>query len=164
MRGNVPTRLQKLESMDLHAIVLAAAGLKRLGREDAITEILEPDIMLPAAAQGIVAIEARVRDFEILDILRPVEHGTTRVEALAERQLLELLGGGCRAPIGALARAGEDKFALSACVASPDGSRVLKASGEGEPGDWRDVTWKVAQELMGSGAQEILRQVRGGRS
>ena len=164
MRGNVPTRLQKLESMNLDAIVLATAGLKRLGREDAITETLETEVMLPAAAQGIVAIEARVRDSDIIDIVRSVEHEQTRVEALAERQLLDLLGGGCRAPIGALARMDNGRIALNACVVSPDGTSALKAQAEGESSDWRDVTWKVAQELMGSGAKEILRQIRGGRS
>ncbi len=164
MRGNVPTRLQKLESMDLDAIVLAAAGLRRLGKEDVITEMLEPDVMQPAAAQGIVAIEARVRDSDIIDIVRSIEHEPTRAEALAERQLLDLLGGGCRAPIGVMARVSDGKVALSACVVSPDGSRVLKAQADGDSSDWRDVTWKVAQELMGAGAKEILQQVRGGSS
>lgn len=164
MRGNVPTRLAKLESMGLDAIVLAAAGLNRLGRGDSITETLEPDMMLPAAAQGIVAIEARARDVEIVDVVRAVEHEATRIEALAERQLLDLLGGGCYAPIGALARVKDGRTTLSACVVSPDGTRTLKAQAEGDSDQWRDVTWKVAQELMGSGAQEILRQVRGGRS
>jgi hydroxymethylbilane synthase len=164
MRGNVPTRLAKLESLDLDAIVLAVAGLKRLEREDTITEILEPDIMLPAAAQGIVAIEARARDADIIDIVRAVEHDTTRIEALAERQLLDLLGGGCYAPIGTLARIENGHIGLNAVVCAPDGTRAFRAQAEGDSAQWRDVTWKVAQELIGSGAQEILRQVRGGRS
>jgi len=164
MRGNVPTRLKKLESMDLDAIVLAAAGLRRLGLQDSITEIIEPDVMLPAAGQGIVAIEARSRDADIVKIIRALEDENARIEALAERQLLDLLGGGCQAPVGALAHVENDAIKLHGAVVSPDGSRVLKARAEDGAEDWRDVTWKVAQELKNAGAQEILKTARrGGR-
>jgi hydroxymethylbilane synthase len=164
MRGNVPTRLQKLETMSLDAIILALAGLRRLGREDAVTEILEPDVMLPAAGQGIIAIEARVRDSDVIDIVRALEDDAARVEALAERQLLELLGGGCHAPIGALAEAGDGKLKLRAVVASPDGAQKLRAEAEGDAKDWRDTTWRVAQELRGAGATDILARARRGGS
>jgi hydroxymethylbilane synthase len=164
MRGNVPTRLKKLESMNLDAIVLAAAGLRRLELQDSITEILDPDVMLPAAGQGIVAIEARSRDADIIEIVRALEDDNARVEALAERQLLDLLGGGCQAPVGTLARVEKDAIELRGAVVSPDGSHVLKAQAEGGVKDWRDVTWKVAQELKNGGAQEILKAARrGGR-
>ena len=164
MRGNVPTRLKKLESMNLDAIVLAAAGLKRLGKEEAITEIIQADIMLPAAAQGIVGIEARVRDNDIIEILRPLENDEARAEALAERQLLDLLGGGCHAPIGTLARAKEDRMELKAIVASPDGTSAIRADATGDSKDWRDVTWRVARELKSGGAEDILKMVRRGKS
>ena len=161
IRGNVPTRLKKFETMNMDAIVLAAAGLIRLGRDDAITEILDTEIMLPAAGQGVVAVEARVRDDEIIELLRPLEDDPARVESLAERQLLELLGGGCRAPLGALARAQNGAVELDAVVLSPDGGRVLRARARGESRDWRDVTWKVAQELRNAGAEEVLSKAHG---
>ncbi len=163
MRGNVPTRLKKLESMELDAIVLAAAGLKRLGLQDRVTEILDAQIMLPAAGQGIVAVETRAMDGEILETVGPLEDDTARIEALTERQLLELLGGGCRAPIGALARAADGRVELSAVVVSPEGAPVVKAKARGSLEDWRDVTWQVAQELKAGGAAEILEQARGGK-
>jgi hydroxymethylbilane synthase len=162
MRGNVPTRLKKLETMGLDAIVLAAAGLKRLGIQDRITELLDPEIMLPAAGQGAVAVEARVRDGEVLEIVAKLEDEKARIETLTERQLLELLGGGCHAPIGALANAADGRVALSAVVASPDGSRALRAEAQGAEDDWRDVTWQVAKELKAGGAAEILEQARRG--
>lgn len=164
MRGNVPTRLEKLESMDLDAIVLAAAGLRRLGMESNITEYLEPEIMLPAAGQGVVAIETRVRDSEVIEITRKLEDDTARIEILAERQLLELMGGGCHAPVGALARVEGDGIELRAVVAAPDGSVAVRAESIGTSGDWRAVTWKVAQELQSGGAGEIIERTRRGEN
>ena len=161
-RGNVPTRLRRLGVMPLDAIVLAAAGLKRLGMDDSITEYIEPDIMLPSPGQGALALETRIRDNETIDIVRKLEDEQSRTEVLAERQLLELLGGGCQAPIGVLAEVREDAISLRAVVASGDGKQVLRAQAQGQTGDWRGVTWKVAQELKKSGASQILEETRSG--
>lgn len=160
IRGNVPTRIKKLETMKLAAVVLALAGLRRLGLEDAPTEIIEPDVMLPAAGQGIVALEARSDDTEVLEIAHAIEDPAARIEAQAERHLMALLGGGCRAPIGMLARAGQGKLSLTGAVLSPDGKRVVKAHGAGASDNWREVAGQVADKLHAGGAAQILTEIR----
>jgi hydroxymethylbilane synthase len=162
IRGNVPTRLRKLDELKLDSIVLAAAGLVRLGQRDVITELLDPELMIPAAGQGVVAVQTRVRDGAAVDLVRPLENAAARVEALAERQLVELLGGGCHAPIGVLARARDDRVTLSAAVVMPDGSKAVRAAGEGNSRDWRDVTWKMTHDLREGGATDILKKARRG--
>ena len=146
--------------MPLDAIVLAAAGLKRLGLEDSITEMLDTEIMLPAAGQGFLGIEARASDEEILEVARSLENDTARIEAMSERHLLDLLDGGCRAPVGILACASDGVIELNAAVVSLDGRRVVRAKSDGDSKDWREAAWKVAQELKAGGAAEIIENAR----
>ncbi|MEK7246437.1 MAG: hydroxymethylbilane synthase [Pseudomonadota bacterium] len=130
-RGNVETRLRKLHEGAVDATLLALAGLRRLGRADAATAILEPDEMLPAPGQGVIAIACRADDGALRERLQSLDHAPTRIEATAERALLEALDGSCRTPIAALARADGDRLTMKGLVAKPDGSRVVSGAREG---------------------------------
>jgi hydroxymethylbilane synthase len=129
IRGNLDTRLRKLDEGQYDAILLAAAGLKRLGWGDRIAEILSPEQMCPAVGQGALAIEART-DFEGVAML---DHADTRTAVFAERAVLGALGGGCQVPIGAYATVSEDRVHILAIVAAPDGTQVIRAEAEGPP-------------------------------
>ena len=135
LRGNVGTRLAKLESGDLAATILAAAGLKRLGRFDGVASIIPADEMLPAAGQGIIAIEARADDRRVLDLIAAIDDDAASTSARAERALLAALDGTCRTPIAALARLDGDRLVLDAMVIRPDGGAVHCAHRSGAPGD-----------------------------
>jgi hydroxymethylbilane synthase len=157
LRGNVDTRLRKLDEGNYDAIVLAAAGLKRLGLADRIREMLSPDVMCPAVGQGALAIETR-EDGEAFEIARRLDHAASRIAITAERTLLARLEGGCQVPIGAHAiidAAGG--IYLRAIVASPDGSRIIR--GEQTGNDPVQVGSALAEELLSRGAHEILREV-----
>src|SRR5579859_6049219 len=153
MRGNVDTRLRKLESGEFEAIVLAVAGLKRLGKESRVRQVFGPEEMCPAAGQGALAIEARSGDEQITGIVAFIDHGATRAAVAAERSLLLALGGGCQVPIGAHAEVAKGRLLLNALVASKDGSRVLRESGTGE--DPAALGRGVAGRLLHRGAAEI---------
>jgi hydroxymethylbilane synthase len=143
LRGNVDTRLRKLESGDYDAIILAAAGLNRLGRADAIRQIISADVMCPAAGQGALAIEIRSGDSAVRHALAFMDDAATRAEVDCERALLRSMGGGCQVPIGASAQWSNRQLRLQAAVARPDGKSVLRDSAEGE-----DAT--ALGELLGS--------------
>ena len=132
LRGNVDTRLRKLDSGEYDAIILAAAGLTRLGRADTIRQIIPADVMCPAAGQGALAIEIRARDSQVRDALAFMDDAATRAEVDCERALLRSMGGGCQVPIGASAKWSSGKLRLRAVVASPDGKSVLRDSADGE--------------------------------
>lgn len=132
IRGNVGTRLRKLDEGRYDAIVLARAGLERLGLSDRMTQILQPEQMAPAVGQGALGIEIRDGDKAVLEALQPLEDAVTRDCVDAERSLLAALGGGCQSPLGALATPLESGgYSLLAVLAEPDGSKLYKASGEG---------------------------------
>src|SRR3954447_2169680 len=133
IRGNVETRLRKLDDAEYDAIVLAEAGLKRLNLDHRITQVIPRSVMLPAVGQGALAIETRVADARTRTLVAPLDHYPTHQAVLAERRLLLALRAGCLAPVGALARVDESKLALDAVVLSPDGKRRLTASGSGSP-------------------------------
>jgi len=161
LRGNVDTRLRKLDEGDYDAIVLAAAGLRRLGLEHRIRELLAPSIMCPAVGQGALAIETRAEGaaFELAGLL---DHPASRIAITAERAMLAALEGGCQVPIGGYAYLHENHIHLKGVVASPDGSRVLKASNTCDSGaDPVRLGESVARSLMDQGASEILAQVYG---
>src|SRR5262249_13382975 len=121
LRGNVDTRLGKLEAGEYDAIILASAGLHRLGRTDGIKQILPMDVMCPAAGQGALAIEVRAKGREIINALSFLDDSATRAETDCERALLQAMGGGCQVPIGANAKLQGDDLKLEAVIASPDG-------------------------------------------
>ena len=170
LRGNLDTRLNRVSSGDLDAIVVARAGLSRIGRLDAVTETLEPVQMLPAPAQGALAIECRAGDIDLVQTLAVLDDVDTRVAVTAERTLLAKLEAGCSAPVGAIAYVVEsideeghvfDELSLRGCVAAVDGSDVIRASGIGAPDGAEGLGLSVATELFELGARELISDTRG---
>lgn len=159
LRGNVDTRLAKVARGDCDAIVLAKAGLDRLGMADRITEVLSTDICLPAAGQGAVGIEARDSDAELLRILRKLNHNATQVAVEAERAVLGGLQGGCQVPVGVWAREEGRKFVIEACVLAPDGSESMRVRRVGMVRDADDLAREVTSALLNGGAERLLRGV-----
>ncbi|MCU1234088.1 MAG: hydroxymethylbilane synthase, partial [Candidatus Solibacter sp.] len=157
IRGNVDTRLRKLDEGQYDAILLAAAGLKRLGWADRIAEILSPDLMCPAVGQGALAIET-LSGFTLPAVL---DHTDTHTAILAERGLLGALGGGCQVPIGAHATVTAGRLKLLGLVAAPDGSQVIRAESEGPSAEAASIGRRLGAELLERGAQEILSTVYG---
>ena len=153
IRGNVDTRLRKLDEGQYDSIVLALAGLRRLGLESRAAELLDPGVMCPAAGQGALAIETRADRTELVSAL---DHETTRAAVTAERALLAALGGGCQVPIGAWARMHRGELLLSGVVCAPDGSRVIRADKPGTPLSAKVLGAMLAQELLDLGARELL--------
>jgi len=160
LRGNVGTRLTKLERGECDAIVLAKAGLDRLGMSERITQVLPEEISLPAAGQGALAIEARTGDRELASLLAALDHEATRRCVAAERALLAALGGGCQVPIGAWGRierdASHDVLKLDAAVLSPDGTECLRQSAVGSADAAEALGRQVAASLRAAGAERIL--------
>jgi hydroxymethylbilane synthase len=167
LRGNLDTRLSRVTSGDLDGIVVARAGLARIGRLGVVTETIEPVQMLPAPAQGALAVECRAGDSELAALLAELDHADTRVAVTAERVLLAELEAGCSAPVGAIAEVVEsideegnvfEELSLRACVAALDGSDVIRASGIGTPDRARELGLSVAAELFELGARDLLVQ------
>jgi len=159
LRGNVDTRLRKLESGEYDAIILASAGLNRLGRTELVRQIIPVESMCPAAGQGALAIEIRAGDQEVFNALAFLDDPGARAETDCERSLLRKLGGGCQVPIGANAESWDGTLHLEAVVASPDGRLVLRESLAGS--DPVRLGELVAENLLRRGGAEILAQVYG---
>jgi hydroxymethylbilane synthase len=162
LRGNVDTRLRRLEGGELDAIVLACAGLARLGFESRISARLGPDTMLPAVGQGAIGIECRIDDTRVRGLLRALDDAPTRIALAAERAFAHRLGGSCQSPIAALARIEEDRLTLEGLVAEPDGSRVLREASSGASAHAEELGEELAERLLRSGARELLERLRGG--
>lgn len=162
VRGNVDTRLRKLDEGQYDAIVLAEAGLLRLGLADRISQVLELDVMLPAVGQGALGIECRADDAETRSILAALEDRETRAAVTAERALLEHLRGGCMAPIGALGSMQAGELHLSAVVLSSDGTQRLAAQQVGLPDAAASLGMKVAEALLAQGAAKLIASSRNG--
>ncbi len=158
MRGNVDTRLAKLARGDCDAIVLAKAGLDRLGMSHRITQVLSAEISLPAAGQGALAIETRKEDGELQRHLAALDHEITRRCIGQERALIAALNGGCHVPIGAWARIENEMLKLDAAVLSPDGSECLRENASGKGDDVQALGLQVADLLVRAGAGRILRE------
>jgi hydroxymethylbilane synthase len=161
LRGNVDTRLRKLQENQLDAIVLAASGLKRLGWDDQITECLPVDVSLPAIGQGALGIEGREDDSFVRNLVSRLEHQPTRVRVTAERALLKRLEGGCQVPIAGHAVLQEDSLTLDGLVVSLDGKRYVRYSLSGSMFEAESIGTKVAEELLDRGAQPILQEIYG---
>ena len=157
LRGNVDTRLRKLDEGQYDSIVLAAAGLRRLGWQDRIRELIPVEIMCPAVGQGALAIETRDDDGSAQRLARSLDHAATSTAVTAERALLEVMGGGCQVPIGAYATVDGATIHLRAIVVSPDGSRLVK--GELTGSDPSKIGTALGRRLLSEGAEEILRAV-----
>lgn len=159
IRGNVDTRLKKLEIENLDGIILAAAGLNRLGWGERITECIDPAICLPAPGQAALGIEIRERDQRTIEIIEVLNDLDTQQAVTAERAMLEALGGGCRVPIGGFAEKNpslEAGLVLAGIVATPDGQKVIRNKVDGKSDDAEQLGASVAQELLAQGAGEIL--------
>jgi len=154
LRGNVDTRLRKLDARQYDAIVLAAAGLRRLGWADRIRELIEPAIMCPAAGQGALAIETRDDGGAAHEIARKLNHAATEAAVTAERSLLATLEGGCQVPIGAHAKFDGGVLHLLAMVASPDGTRVMRDRAAGR--DALALGRELGERMLAAGARDIL--------
>ena len=157
MRGNVDTRLAKLARGDYDAIVLAKAGLERLGRADQITQLLPPDLCMPAAGQGAIGIEIRDEDGEISAAVRQLNHPESQVAVEAERALLAGLESGCQVPIGVWCRIESGNLTMDACVFSPDGAESVRESRTGSWENARELGRTVAAALLDRGADRLLR-------
>lgn len=160
IRGNIDTRLRKLQEENFDAIILAAAGLERMGwAKETITEFLDPDICLPAVGQGALGIECRADDKELIELLQHINDEMTAKTVAAERAFLNKMEGGCQVPIAAYAILDDDgQIKLSAFVGSPDGKTILKQTQKGE--DPIQLGQDIADLLLESGAKEILEKVK----
>ena len=161
LRGNLNTRMRKLDEGKFDAIILAVAGVRRLGWEDRITEILQYDLSLPAIGQGAVGIECRIDDDFIKTLIRPLNHHETSVCVRAERALLKRLEGGCQVPIAAHGRLQNNILAINGLVGSITGDRIVKHSIQGRPDDAESLGVQLAESLLSMGAREILDEVYG---
>jgi hydroxymethylbilane synthase len=156
LRGNLDTRLRKLDQGECEALVVAVAGMRRLGRADRMTAVFEVDEMCPAAGQGALAVEIRSGDRRMRELVGLLDHPPAHLAIRAERALLAALGGGCQVPIAAHAWLQGHQLHLAAMVARPDGTRLLRASAAGEIARPEALGQEVADRLLGEGARELL--------
>jgi hydroxymethylbilane synthase len=165
LRGNVPTRIERLKKGDYDAIILAAAGLRRLGLQDHISELLPADDFPPAVSQGVIGVACRADDADTLQWLRPLDDAAARIAATAERALLRRLEGGCQIPLGALGTSNGATLQLYAAVCSLDGSEWLTARGEIEsnPRQAAELGQRLADELLAKGAGRLIAHERAAR-
>ena len=160
LRGNLDTRLKKLESENLDAIVLAAAGVKRLDLEHKITEYLDPDTILPAIGQGALCIEIRQDDSRIGPLVEAMDHSATRTVVKSERAFLNRLQGGCQVPIAGYGKINKEELILTGLVAEIDGTRIIKGQKSGSLDSAEAIGIDLAEELLARGAAEILQKLK----
>ncbi|MBW4556030.1 MAG: hydroxymethylbilane synthase [Trichormus sp. ATA11-4-KO1] len=159
VRGNLNTRMAKLDAGEYDALILAAAGLQRLGMGDRIHQILPPEVSLHAVGQGALGIECRADDNELITLLKAIEHPQTRDRCLAERAFLRILEGGCQVPIGVNTEINGDNLTLTGIVASVDGQKLVKDSITGAANNAEELGAELAEHLRQQGAQEILAEI-----
>jgi hydroxymethylbilane synthase len=159
LRGNIDTRLRKVETGEYDAVILAKAGLDRLGWSHRISETLSPDICMPAVGQGALGVECRASDADTSAALEKFDDAETRSAIIAERTLLSALEGGCQVPLGAWARIERGELILDACVCSPDGLQYVKHRATAPPEEARALGQRMAQLLIDAGAKTILEEV-----
>jgi len=160
LRGNVPTRIARVREGRIHAIIVAAAGLKRLGMIQEAAEILAETFMLPAPGQGILALQIRADDERTAAAIRALDDEVARSEAIAERSLLAGLGGGCLVPVGARGLVDRGRMSLTGFVGHPSGRPSLRMSVEGVPGSAAELGRNLAATMLREGAKDILEEVR----
>ncbi len=161
LRGNVDTRLRKLKEGQFDAIILAAAGVKRLGLAANVTEYIDPTISLPAIGQGALGIECRVDDRELNDLIAFFNHADSRTCVTGERALLRRLEGGCQVPIACYGQMKDENLHLTGLVGSVDGKRIIRDTIEGAPEEAEKLGVALAEKLLSQGADAILREVYG---
>lgn len=160
IRGNLGTRVEKLKVSNWDGMLLAKAGITRLGRSELITEVLSPTSFLPAVGQGALAIETRSSDERILPLVHPLDHILTRQATQGERALLRRLEGGCQIPIGAYGRVENGTFRLDAIIGSLDGKRSVRSSIQGSPDKSEQLGVSLAEKLLSDGGETILDEIR----
>jgi len=160
LRGNLDTRLRKLTTDNLDAIVLAAAGVKRLDLESRITQYLDPEVMLPAAGQGALCVEIRTDDPATAAFVKPLDHTATRVVIAGERAFLNHLGGSCQIPIAAFGEIIQNRFVLRGLVSNLDGTQIVTATREGAPDRSARIGVELAEHLISKGAAKILNHIK----
>ena len=160
LRGNVDTRLEKVAAGEVEAAILALAGLKRLGLEERATEALAPELMLPAAGQGALAIETRADDAATRRLMEGLEHPETKRAVMAERVVMARLEGGCQLPLAVFAEVRKNGFCIKARLASVDGARMVERERTGLSDDAMRMAEEVAEEVLAGGGAEILRDAR----
>ncbi|MFH1083979.1 MAG: hydroxymethylbilane synthase [Pseudomonadota bacterium] len=161
LRGNVDTRLRKLESGDLHAVILATAGLRRLGLSARITQIIPFDQVLPAIGQGALGLEVRRNDAQTINLLDFLNHEPTKIAVSAERAFLKELKGGCQVPIAGLARLDGNELHFEGMVAELDGTKIFKEATIGVGEQAEEIGIASARRLLASGADRILERIYG---
>jgi hydroxymethylbilane synthase len=160
LRGNLDTRIRKLNMTDLDGIVIAYAGVKRLGFEDLISEIISFEIMLPAIGQGALGIEIRKGDKEIYDIVKNLNHKESFQAISAERSFLRRIHGGCRIPIGAYAYINNNTLTLEGMISNLDGTKIIRKKIQGKSIEAELIGIKLAEEILNSGGKEILQDLK----
>ena len=160
LRGNVDTRLRRLDNGELDAIVLACAGLTRLGLESRIAARLDPNVSVPAVGQGVIGIECRTDDLGSRETLRALNDAATRTAVDAERAFAHRLGGSCQSPIAAYAQVERERLSLVGLVAEPDGSRLLRDTISGSDADAQVLGEQLAERVLAAGAGELLQRLR----
>jgi hydroxymethylbilane synthase len=158
LRGNVDTRLRKLDEGQYDALVLACAGLRRLQLDGRISIALTTDQMLPAVGQGALAVETRAGDDDTIEIVRRLDHKFTRIACIAERALLRQLGGGCQLPIAAHAVVRDKRIRLDGLVADPDGKQIVRERASGGLDEAEELGGLLGEQLLANGARELLAQ------
>jgi len=156
LRGNIDTRLKKIETENLTGVVLAAAGLKRLGYGEVITQFLPTEIMLPAVGQGALGVQVRKSDASLAELCTRLNHKTTAAEVTAERAYLQALGGGCRLPIAAYGLMEGRRLTLEGLLAAPNGAEVLRDKVWGEPGEAAAMGRRLADMILEKGGRRLL--------
>src|SRR5262249_38900247 len=159
LRGKGATRLRKVESGEYEAVVVSKAGLDRLGFSKRISEVLSPEVCMPAVGQGAIAVECRLKDREAEELLAPLDDAETRAAIIAERALLGALHGGCQVPLGAFARVEQGELVMDACVCSMDGAQCVKQHAAAPPDQAPQLGEHMARLLLEAGAQPILEEV-----
>jgi hydroxymethylbilane synthase len=159
IRGNVDTRIRKVDEGEVEAVVLAVAGLERLGLLERAAEVLSPDVMLPAVGQGAIVVEARADDTQLLDLLAGIDHRGTRLASGAERAFLRRLGGGCRLPFGALAEIEESTVQVRGFISDAEGAHIYRAEVSGPIAEAESVGVRLAERLLEQGAQAFVEVV-----
>ena len=161
LRGNLDTRLRKLHNGEYEAIVLAAAGLSRMGWSNKVTEYLPPEVSLPAIGQGALALEGRCKDRFVQALVEKLEHRPTRTAVTAERALLERLEGGCQVPIAAHATVKGDTLIMDGLIASVDGQRLIRDTIQGPASEAQGLGMQLAEKLLAQGGDVILNEIYG---
>ena len=160
LRGNIDTRLRKIETENLTGVVLAAAGMKRLGYADMVTQFLPTEIMLPAVGQGALGLQARENDAELISLCRRLNHPQTFVEVTAERSYLKALGGGCRLPIAAYGLIEKGRLTLEGLVAAPNGTSWARDKVWGELDEAEAMGQKLAEMILEKGGRKLLELIK----